>query len=263
MEYSEKLISAIDSAANHIIVGLDPDIEKIPEIFIKYKKPISEFLSEIVRLTKDKVCGYKLNLAFFEYYGYDGLEALEHTLECIPENLIKIADAKRGDIGNSSMMYARTYFEKMNFDAVTASPYMGIESISPFLKFESKFVYLLGLTSNAGAEEIQKIKIGDEYLYQRIISLFMSSGYKKNIGFVFGANHLSEIKSITSKYPELPLLIPGVGAQGGDRDELIKSIQNKFYLINSSRGILYSADIKCSKHEFEEKVTSTLNKLTE
>ncbi|HPS64485.1 MAG TPA: orotidine-5'-phosphate decarboxylase [Ignavibacteria bacterium] len=260
MKYTDKLSQRVIKVSNHIIVGLDPDIEKIPHIFLKYKNPVYEFLNRIILLTRDKVCGYKFNLAFFEYYGIDGLEALNMLLKEVPEGLLTIADAKRGDIGNSSEMYAKTYFEKMNFDAVTASPYMGVESIAPFLKYEDKFVYLLALTSNAGAEQLQMLKTESGYLYETVIKLFREK-FPENTGYVFGANHLKEIKHITKKYPDLALLIPGIGAQGGSKQDIENNINNNLYLMNSSRGILYSADKNCTDSEFDEKVIDAVNRI--
>lgn len=260
MKYTDKLLLRADTVSNHIIAGLDPDIEKIPHIFLKYKNPVYEFLNRIILLTKDKVCGYKFNLAFFEYYGIEGLEALNLLMKAVPDGLLTIADAKRGDIGNSSEMYAKTYFEKMNFDAVTASPYMGVESIAPFLKYENKLVYLLALTSNAVAEQLQMLKTESGYLYETVIKLF-SEKFPENTGYVFGANHLKEIKHITKKYPDLPLLIPGIGAQGGSRQDVENNINNNLYLINSSRGILYSADRNCTDSEFDEKVTEACSEI--
>lgn len=260
MAYIRKLSDRINAVSNHIIVGLDPEKEKIPIIFGRFKKPIYEFLSRTINLTKDTVCGYKFNLAFFEYYGEEGQETLNLLMKNIPDELIKIADAKRGDIGNSSKMYAKTYFEKMDFDAVTVSPYMGTESVEPFLINNEKFVYVLALTSNKDAEMLQMLKTEKGYLYEEVVRLFESE-FSGQVGFVFGANHTDEIKMITKKYPNLPLLIPGIGAQGGDKKQLENSLANNLYLINSSRGILYSAGKDSSEEEFDRKITESLQKL--
>lgn len=260
MGYIGKLSDRINAVSNHIVVGLDPEEEKIPVIFNRFRNPVFEFLNRIIHLTKDTVCGYKFNLAFFEYYGEEGQEALNLLMKNIPEGLIKIADAKRGDIGNSSRMYAKTYFEKMDFDAVTVSPYMGTESIKPFLTDSEKFVYVLALTSNKDAEMLQMLKTEKGFLYEEVVRLFQSE-FNEQVGFVFGANHTKEIKMITKKYTNLPLLIPGIGAQGGDKKRLENSLANNLYLINSSRGIIYSAGKDSSEEEFESKITESLQRL--
>ena len=259
MKYIQKLKKI--TRHSNIVVGLDVDINKIPKIFSKYKYPALAFNKAIISATNDKCAGYKLNLAFYESLGKDCHNVLSETLKVIPENLIAICDAKRGDISNTDEFYAREYFDNLNFDAITVSPYMGIDSIKPFLDRKNKFVYVLGLTSNAGASDFQKIKAGNKYLYEIVIEKFLKENKNQNIGFVFGANYTKEIRKYTSAGYNLPLLIPGVGAQGGDLQSLIKNLKNDLYLINSSRGIIYSAEMNDSLYDVKRKAQNALHSM--
>lgn len=263
MKYKEKLKKIIKGNRSNIVVGLDTQMEKIPEIFLRSANPMLAFNKSIIEATKDICAGYKLNTAFYEAEGIEGWKALEWTIKAIPDNMIKICDSKRGDIGNSSEAYARAYFDRMDFDAITISPYMGKDSVEPFLKRKDKFTYILGNTSNTGAEDFQRIKVGKKYLFELVVERFIENDSNDNVGFVFGAERTDFIEKYTKEYKNLPLLIPGIGAQGGDAEKLKKNIHNKLYLVNSSRGIIYSAAKECTKKEFYSAVKTSTNDLNE
>ena len=250
MNYTEKLQNIIKKNKSNLVIGLDPDLSKIPSLFLKYKNPVLEFNKLIIESTKDLVAGYKPNLAFYECLGEQGVEAIRETVKAIPEEMIKICDAKRGDMGNTAEYYAKTYFDIYNFDSITLSPYMGEDSIAPFIKKEDKAVYILALTSNPGGSDFQKLKIEGKYLFEIILEKSLSWNRNKNIGFVFGANHISELNIFTSSHPDVPLLIPGIGAQANDLKTLLNNLHTKNFVINSSRNIIYSASKDCSEKEF-------------
>ena len=241
MKYKQKLSKTVKESGSNLVVGLDTDLNKIPETFLRYKNPILEFNLKIIESTFRFCAGYKINLAFYEAEGVKGIHALEETVKAIPDNRIKICDAKRGDIGNTSELYAKAYFDNMNFDSITVSPYMGYDSVSPFLKRKDKFVYILVRTSNPGAEDFQTLKTGRNKLYEIIANKSLSWS-KEQIGFVIGANHLKEINHFSSLPENIPLLIPGIGAQGNDLENLLKNICNKEFLINASRSIIFAGN---------------------
>lgn len=257
MLYIDKLKKVVKANNSNVVVGLDTDINKIPDFFLKSKDPVYAFNNYIVAITSKIVAGYKINLAFYETPA--GLRSLEKLLVNIPSNLIKIADAKRGDIENTTELYARTYFDMYDFDAITAAPYMGEDSIKPFLKRKNKYVYLLALTSNSGSKDFQYLKAGTRYLYEWVLE--RSKKWGGNLGYVFGANYEKEINSFTKKNKNTSLLIPGVGTQHGDADKLLKSLHNKLFLINSSRGVIYSAPKDCKQREFENCVYNAVKDL--
>lgn len=258
--YQEKLLKIVNKNKSHIVVGLDSDIEKLPSMFLKYKNPVLEFNKLIIESTKDTIAGYKLNMAFYESLEEIGLAAIKGSLSIIPDELIKICDAKRGDIGNTSELYARAYFDIYNFDSITINPYLGKDSVEPFLNQKGKCVYILALTSNSGSEDFQKLKTDGKYLYEEVIEKSLKWS-KQNVGFVFGANHTDEIRKFTKLHPEIPLLIPGIGAQKNDTENLMKSLNTECFLINSSRGIIYSAPKDCSEKEFINAVRESTNNL--
>ncbi|MBN1634763.1 MAG: orotidine-5'-phosphate decarboxylase [Ignavibacteria bacterium] len=262
MKYINKLEKTIIKKGSHLIVGIDPDKTKFPEFIKKKKNPLYEFCKFVINITSDFVTGYKFNVAFFEAEGYKGIETLEQLLEEKKKDFIYICDAKRGDIGNTSEQYARAYFDKMGFDAITVSPYMGVDSIEPFLKRKNKFIYVLALTSNKGSKDFQKLLSGKKHLFEIVIEKFLNSGYY-NIGFVMGADYAKRIKKITSYRREIPLLIPGVGTQGGDLPQLLKNLKNEYFLINSSRKILYAGKPTDNLKIYAEKVRSECKKLND
>ena len=235
----------VNKSGKFICVGLDTDPKKIPPHLSSTKNPVVEFNRQIIETTKDLAAAYKLNLAFYESEGIKGLENLEGTLSFIPGNVIKIADGKRGDIGNTSKMYAQSIFEHFKFDSTTLNPYMGKDSLEPFLDYTDKLNFILVLTSNPGSSDFQKQKLqSGNYLYQEVLQKIQDWNSAKNCGIVFGATNLSELKDNMENIRELPLLIPGVGAQGGNLSETVKILiaNNKSsFLINVSRGIIYKS----------------------
>jgi orotidine-5'-phosphate decarboxylase len=262
MKYSEKLKKAIKKNKSNLIVGLDPDINKIPKIFLKGKNPVFEFNKSVIRATKENAAGYKINLAFYEALGKDFYETLKKTVKYIPDYIIKICDGKRGDIGNSDEYYARAYFDEFGFDSMTVNPYMGRDSVEPFLTRKDKGIYILALTSNSGSDDFQKQLSGKKYLYEKVVEKCLEWDKHNQVGFVIGANHTSLIKKITAKHKNISVLIPGIGAQGNDLNILLKNVKNNYFLINSSRGIIYDKDDFSSIKDYEEKVrakTEALN----
>jgi orotidine-5'-phosphate decarboxylase len=251
MKYSDKLKKIIRKNNSNLIIGLDPDINKIPKLFLVKKNPILEFNKSIINATKDIVAGYKLNLAFYEASGKTFYDNVKGTLKYIPADMIKICDGKRGDIGNTDEYYVRAYFDDMNFDSITINPYMGRDSVEPFLSRKEKGVYILALTSNQGSEDFQKQKTGKKYLYELVIEKCIGWDKNRQAGFVIGANHTELIKKITKSHPEISILIPGIGAQGNDLGVLLKSIKNNLFLINSSRAIIYDKRVFPSIREYE------------
>lgn len=229
-----------------LCVGLDTDIQKIPRHLLRYDNPIEIFNKEIIEATSDICVAYKPNIAFYEAHGISGWKALEKTISYIPTEIFTIADAKRGDIGNTSTMYAKAFFEVMNFDSITVAPYMGKDSVAPFLGFEGKWAIVLGLTSNSGSGDYQYLPTNKEGtpLYKLVISKAAGWGTSDNMMFVVGATHPEELKEIREIIPNHILLIPGIGAQGGDLDGTLKNglIDGGGLLINSARSIIYASN---------------------
>lgn len=236
------LIQQIKEKKTFLCVGLDTDIEKIPDHLKTLADGVFQFNKQIIDATKDLCVAYKINTAFYEARGIKGWEALEKTINYIPDTHFKIADAKRGDIGNTSDQYAKAFFETIAFDAITVAPYMGSDSVKPFLKYADKWTIVLGLTSNAGSQDFQQQKIGNNFLYEEVIQKTSEWGTKENLMFVVGATKAAELSSIRKIIPEHFLLIPGVGAQGGSLAEVCKHGLNKDcgLLINASRAIIYA-----------------------
>ena len=238
----KKLISLIKLKKSFLCIGLDSDIEKIPKHLLVYEDPILEFNKSIIDATKDLCVAYKLNIAFYECNGVKGWQTLKNTLDYIPKDIFTIADAKRGDIGNTSNMYAKAFFENMNFDSITVSPYMGSDSVKPFLSFNDKWVILLALTSNKGSIDFQHLSSDNKPIYQHVIEQSSSWGDINNIMYVIGATNAEYLKKIRMIIPDHFLLVPGVGAQGGSLENVINFGMTKDcgLLVNSSRGIIYA-----------------------
>ena len=236
------LVDQIKEKKTYLCIGLDTSIEKIPQHLKSNADAVFEFNKQIIDATLDLCVGYKINTAFYESGGVKGWEVMEKTVNYIPSTHLKIADAKRGDIGNTSSQYAKAFFEVLNFDAITVAPYMGHDSIQPFLEYENKFTIVLGLTSNKGSEDFQQQKIGSEYLYETVLKKVSKWGTKENLMFVVGATKASELASIRKIIPDNFLLIPGVGAQGGSLADVSKYGMNRDcgLLVNASRAIIYS-----------------------
>lgn len=238
----EYLIQQIKEKKSYLCVGLDTDFEKIPDHLKGVPDGVFKFNKQIIDSTKDLCVAYKINTAFYEALGVKGWEALEKTVAYIPSTHFKIADAKRGDIGNTSNQYAKAFFETIPFDAITVAPYMGRDSIKPFLDYENKWTIVLGLTSNEGSKDFQQQRLHGKYLYEEVIRKTAEWGTENNLMFVIGATKVEEIFSIREKIPNHFLLIPGVGFQGGNLAEVSKYGLNKDcgLLVNVSRAIIYA-----------------------
>lgn len=239
----QDLSKQIHQKKSFLCVGLDTDISKLPSHFSKTPGSVIAFNKEIIDATHDLSVAYKINLAFYEAMGAEGWTCLKETLALIPPHLFIIADAKRGDIGNTASLYAKAFFEDLDVHAITLSPYMGKDSITPFLAYKNKWSILLGLTSNEGSKDFQMQKMADgRFLYEHVLETSAKWGNEDNTMFVIGATQASAFKSIRKIIPNHFLLVPGVGAQDGDMAQVIKSGSNKDggLLINASRSILYA-----------------------
>lgn len=241
----EQLFQQIREKKSFLCTGLDSDIQKLPKHLIDAESPIFEFNKQIVDATAKYSVAYKPNSAFYESEGTAGLKALEDTVAYIRKNypeIFIIADAKRGDIGNTSKLYARAFFEKMDFDAVTVAPYMGEDSVSPFLPYDGKWVILLALTSNKGSEDFQMFNNGEKRLFEEVLTKSQQWAGKDKMMYVVGATKADMLAEIRKIVPEHFLLVPGVGAQGGSLEEVAKYGMNDHcgLLVNSSRGIIFA-----------------------
>lgn len=254
MHFVKKLKKTLRETGSHLIVGLDTDIYRVPKFLRSAENPQLEFNRLVIEATKDMCCGYKLNTAFYEATGAKGWEAMKETVKLIPENMLTICDAKRGDIENTTEMYAKAFLDEMGFDAITVQPYMGQDSVRPFLRRKNKFVFLLALTSNYGYKDLQVLKCGNKELWETVIEKAMEWNAEK-IGFVMGAQHTREIEKVTLRYPEVPLLIPGVGAQGGSMQKLKKALKHGLYVINQSRSIIYAKENAANETELNDAVS--------
>ena len=241
----ENLFSNIRKKKSFLCVGLDTEIDKIPASLSRSKDPVFEFNRRIVDATHEYCVAYKPNVAFYESNGADGWKSLDATVRYIKDNypdLFVIADAKRGDIGNTSKMYARTFLESMPFDAVTVAPYMGEDSVTPFFSYKDKWVVLLALTSNKGADDFQYHSDDGLRLFERVLNVAQRWGNTDNLMFVVGATRASMLQEIRKHVPDHFLLVPGIGAQGGSLAEVAKyGMTNKCgLLVNSSRAIIFA-----------------------
>lgn len=246
-----ELINQIKTKQSYLCIGLDTDVNKIPAHLQSHPDAVLQFNEAIVNATKDYCIAYKINTAFYEVLGAKGWKILEETLAHIPSTHFTIADAKRGDIDNTSAQYARTFFETYKFDAVTTAPYMGEDSIRPFLDYKDKFTIVLGLTSNKGANDFECLKTSDnKYFYEAIISKISTWSTPENLMFVVGATQAKQLQSIRKIVPENFLLIPGIGAQGGNLEEVSKYGMNKNcgLLVNVGRSVIYAS----GKEDFAE-----------
>jgi orotidine-5'-phosphate decarboxylase len=243
----ENLFAEITSKKSYLCIGLDTDLTKVPAHLLKEKDPIFQFNKQIIDATHKYAVAYKPNIAFYEALGAKGWDSLEKTLEYIPKNIFTIADAKRGDIGNTSGLYAKAFFETMKFDSITVAPYMGEDSVKPFLEFKDKTVIILALTSNAGSSDFQMLKLrNDQELYMEVIRRSKTWGDNSQIMYVVGATKAQMLEQIRTLAPDNFLLVPGVGAQGGSLEEVSRYGMNKQcgLLVNSSRGIIYASSGK-------------------
>lgn len=256
----KELTEQIFSKKTYLCIGLDTDISKIPKHLLSHTDPVFEFNRQIVDATKDYCVSYKINTAFYEALGVKGWESMERTVNYIPSTHFKIADAKRGDIGNTSSQYAKAFFETLKFDAITVVPYMGEDSVKPFLEHKDKWTILLGLTSNSGAKDfelqklIKKKEILEEgvhltqqhtrYLYEQVLQTSSEWGSTENLMFVVGATQADEFLSIRKLTPDHFYLVPGVGAQGGSLKEISQKalIKDCGLLVNVSRAVIYASN---------------------
>ena len=240
----QQLINQIQLKKTYLCVGLDTDFEKIPKHLQSHPDAIFEFNKQIIDATKDLCVAYKINTAFYEVLGSKGWDIMEKTVNYIPKEHFTIADAKRGDIGNTSTQYAKAFFETLSFDAVTVAPYMGADSVRPFLEFDSKWAIVLGLTSNSGSKDFEQQKIGDHFLYEEVLKTVSTWGTKSNLMFVIGATKASLLADIRTIIPDHFLLVPGIGFQGGSLEDVSKYGLNKDcgLLVNASRAIIYASE---------------------
>jgi len=242
------LLEQIKSKRSVLCVGLDTDLEKIPQHLLKEDDPVFAFNKAVIDATAAFTVAYKPNIAFYESMGVKGWQSLEKTIQYLDEKypeIFTIADAKRGDIGNTSKMYAKAFFENMNFDSVTVAPYMGEDSVTPFLEFPNKWVILLGLTSNKGAFDFQFIENAEgEVLFESVVKKAQEWATADQLMFVLGATKTEHLARLRAIAPDHFFLVPGVGAQGGSLEEVLKQATNKDYgvLVNSTRGIIYKSN---------------------
>ena len=282
----QQLVDQIFNKQSYLCVGLDTDITKIPKHLLSQPDPAFEFNKQVIDATKDLCVSYKINTAFYEAMGARGWETLEKTVNYIPKEHFKIADAKRGDIGNTSAQYAKAFFETLNFDAITIAPYMGEDSVRPFLEYEGKWAIVLGLTSNAGAKdfELQKFvtktdlldegihieKHDTKFLYEMVVEKASKWGTPDNLMFVIGATQAGELENIRQLTPEHFYLVPGVGTQGGSLKEISEKAMIKEecgLLVNISRAIIYASDrenfakeARSAASEYQTEMASYLKK---
>lgn len=239
----QTLIQEIRTKKSCLCVGLDTDIQKIPKHLLDKEDPVFEFNKAIIDATQDYTVSYKINTAFYEAMGIEGWISMQKTLDYIPKNIFTIADAKRGDIGNTSTQYARAFFERMDFDSITVAPYMGKDSVQPFLEFQDKWTIILGLTSNPGSSDFQMLSIEGQYLFEKVLETTQRYGTTENTMYVIGATQTAYLEKVRKIIPNHFLLIPGVGAQGGDLNEVMQIAQNDDVgiLINVSRAVIYAS----------------------
>ena len=258
----QQLIEQIQQKKSFLCVGLDTDINKIPQHLLETEDPVFEFNKQIIDKTAEFAVAFKPNTAFYEVYGTKGWQSLEKTVQYIKANypeIFIIADAKRGDIGNTSANYAKAFFNTLKADALTVAPYMGKDSVEPFLGFEDKWVILLALTSNKGSQDFQYLNTGDKLLHQQVLQTATTWASSEKMMFVVGATHPEELGEIRKMLPDYFFLVPGVGAQGGDLQTVAKYGLSKEcgLLVNSSRGIIYASN----SEDFAERAAEEAQKL--
>ena len=259
---TENLIEQIKIKKSFLCIGLDVDLTKIPKRFLELEDPIFEFNKAIIDATHDLAVAYKPNTAFYEAYGLKGWKSLQKTINYLNEKhpeIFTIADAKRGDIGNTSSMYAKAFFEDLNFDSITVAPYMGKDSVEPFLEFENKHTIILALTSNEGAFDFQTLIVNGKEVYKQVLETSKTWKNSENLMYVVGATKAEYFAEIRKIVPDSFLLVPGVGAQGGSLFEVCKYGMNSNVglLINSSRAIIYASN----RVDFAEKAREESQKI--
>lgn len=258
----KELVANILDKGSFLCIGLDTDPGRIPKHLLKYEDPVFEFNRQIIEATHDLCVAYKPNIAFYEANGSEGWVSLERTIDIIPEDIFTIADAKRGDIGNTSARYAKAFFQTLAFDAITVAPYMGADSVKPFLGFEGKWVILLALTSNSGSADFQLLPLKDgRPVYEAVMTTAQQWASEEQMMFVVGATHPEKLRDIRKIAPKHFLLVPGVGAQGGSLEAVCQYGLNHEVglLVNSSRSIIYAGD----GEDFAEKAREKARELKE
>jgi orotidine-5'-phosphate decarboxylase len=255
--FVKKLLSAQKRSGSLVCVGLDSDFSKLPQHLKSDSDPVLAFNKAIINATAESCCSYKPNLAFYEALGSSGYGTLKQTLRYIPENVPVILDAKRGDIGNTASKYAESIFGDLDGDAVTLSPYLGFDSIKPFLEYESKFAFVLAVTSNQTAEDFQYLQSSGKPLYMHVVDKVNSWNSARNLGLVVGAPRPEQIDEIRRAAPNLPFLIPGIGAQGGDLEKAVRygTALDGIIAINISRGVIFASQ----GEDFVEKAQESLS----
>jgi orotidine-5'-phosphate decarboxylase len=262
MSFTQRLCQVQIKQNSLLCIGLDVDEDKIPAHLQSMENPAIEFNRQIIEATHDLVCAYKPNLAFYEAMGESGITTLQETLKFIPKSVLSIGDGKRGDIGNTAERYAKSLFYDFGFDSVTVNPYMGFDSVEPFLTNPEKGVFILALTSNSGSKDFQRLKVGTKPLYEKVVHTAKKWNMNQNIGFVVGATHPKELQCIRKIVPDMPILIPGIGKQGGDLKSAIRYGCNKhgqLAVINASRSIIYASSGK----DFAEAARAEAKKMVE
>lgn len=245
MNAIEKLQESVKEKSSVLCVGLDSDLNKIPDTFSKSMAGLLDFNIEIINATKDLAASFKINFAFYEQYGVEGFSVLKETMKAIPNNIFTIADAKRADIGNTSKSYAKSIFDFFDADSITVNPYMGIDSLEPFFEYKNKMVFVLALTSNPGSYDFQRLLSDGKPIYKHVVERTTNIYSNEQLGFVVGATHPKELEDTRNIAKNYTFLIPGVGAQGGDIQAVLKANQSDNALINVSRAIIYP-EIKTS-----------------
>lgn len=244
MTFRDKLLAAQSKQHSLVCVGLDTDPDLLPNHLRDSSDGVLGFNRSIIEATRDLVCAYKPNLAFYEALGARGMEILRQTLALIPNDIVTIGDAKRGDIGNTADRYVKALFHDLRFDAVTINAYMGFDAVEPFIRDREHGAFILALTSNPGSKDFQRLKIGKQPFYEKVVRSSVKWNTKGNIGLVVGATHPKELKRIRTLAPTMPILIPGIGKQGGDLKSAVRfgcDKNGELAIINSSRGILYAS----------------------
>jgi len=254
----KRINALIEQKKSFLCVGLDPDVQKIPTLFLRMQDPITEFTKSIVNATSDVAIAYKPNFAFYEALGLKGLHALDALIHHLPKNVVTIADAKRADIGNTSRLYATAFFETWGFDAVTVPPYMGYDSIEPFISYKEKLTLILCLTSNSGAQDFEEKRLENgKRLYEAVLEKALEWNQFENVGLVVGANRAEELKRLRAMAQGLCFLIPGVGVQGGTIEESVRygaDANQQSALINIGRAVIYPDGEFSSLNDFEKAV---------
>jgi orotidine-5'-phosphate decarboxylase len=262
MSFTQRLRQVQIKQNSLLCIGLDVDIDKIPPHLQSMENPALEFNRQIIDATHDLVCAYKPNLAFYEAMGEGGFTTLRETLKHIPKSILTIGDGKRSDIGNTAERYVKSLFDNFGFDSVTINPYMGFDSVEPFLTNPEKGVFILALTSNSGSKDFQRLKVGTKPLYEKIVLIAKKWNMNQNIGLVVGATHPKELLHVRKIVPDMPILIPGIGKQSGNLKSSIRygcNKQGQLAIINASRSIIYASSGK----DFAEAARTEAKKMVE